>query len=139
MAHSTGHSDRPPKFYPSKRVIGFIIACVILSLLRFKAGTEGLTRETFKSLLEQPGKPAASATSTLAGDEQSDVDAQLDNVTTVSTNPSSPAPFPKLAPPDNEEYMAICMVGEYLYTYPKSQSGKVLSAPCSEEPIHGSP
>lgn len=102
--------SQPPKFYPSKRVIGFIIACVILSLLRFKAGTEGLTRETFKSLLEQPGKPAASATSTLAGDEQPDVDAQLDNVTTVSTNPSSPAPFPQLAPPDNEEYMAICMV-----------------------------
>lgn len=41
--------------------------------------------------------------------EQPDVDAQSSNFTTPSTNISSPAPFPPLPPPDDEEYMAICM------------------------------
>lgn len=44
----------------------------------------------------------------------SGIDVQLHNVTTPSISVSSPAPFPPLPPPDDEEYMAICMAGEHL-------------------------
>ncbi len=44
-------------------------------------------------------------------DEEPDVDAQLYNVTALSTNVSSLAPFPPLPPPDDDEYIAICMAG----------------------------
>lgn len=54
--------------------------------------------------------------------EQPDVDAQSSNFTTPSTNISSPAPFPPLPPPDDEEYMAICMAGEHMEAYRRSQS-----------------
>ena len=47
-------------------------------------------------------------------DEEPDVDAQLPDVTASSTNVSSLEPFPPLPPPDDDEYIAICMAGEPL-------------------------
>ena len=59
---------------------------------------------------------------TSISDERADVDAHSLNVTTPPTSISDeqadvdtqPAPFPLLPPSDDREYMAICMVGEYL-------------------------
>ena len=168
----------------SKRLVGFLVACALLSLIWYNAGSEGKLRKTYKSLSKQAQQSAAStatAVSVLAGnkeldddvkpkkittpptnisdaqdvdaqihnvnvttaplnisDGQPDVDSQPHKVTILSTNFSSQAPFPLLPPPDDEEYMAICMAGEHLYAYRKSQSSRVLSVHYSERPSHGS-
>lgn len=111
MAHQNGHLDRPLRCKPSKRVVCFIIACALLSLLWFNASSEGELRKTLNSLSKQTKKSAASAASAFAGDNLPDFDAQLHKVMIPSGKVSSPAPFPLLPPPDNEEYMAICMAG----------------------------
>ena len=112
MAHNNGHSDSPARFNMSKRVVGFVIACGLLCLIWFNTGSEGQLRKTYDILSEKAAKSAASAVSALAGDEQHDVDAQLRNVTDPPMNFSSPAPFPRLPPPDIGEYMALCMAGQ---------------------------
>lgn len=53
----------------------------------------------------------ATTPSTSIPDKNPDIDAQPHNVTTSSTSVSSP--FPPLPPPDDEEYMSICMAGEH--------------------------
>lgn len=106
MAYNNGSSDRIARFHLSKRIIGFVIACALCLLVRFNAGNEGQLRKSYSPLSKQAEKSAASAS---AGNKQLDV-----IVTTPLSNISSPAPFPDLPPPDNEEYMAICMAGEYL-------------------------
>ena len=156
----------PARYYLSYRVLGLVIACALLSLILFNAGTAKHLRDTYNSLSTQAKQSAAA--SALAGDEQShdvkapptsifeeppdvdaqpqhvkspstsnsneqlevdaqlhnatipsttipdpkpDIDAQPHNVTTPSTSISSP--FPPLPPPDDEEYMSICMAGEH--------------------------
>ena len=94
MAYKHGRADRPARSQLLKRVVGVVIACALLSLIWFDA--------------------AARAASALTGDERLDVNAQLHNVTIPSRKNLSHAPFPTLPPPDNEEYMAICMAGNYL-------------------------
>ena len=94
MAYKHGHVDRPARSQLLKRVVGFVIVGALLSLIWFDAAA-----------------PAASA---LTGDERLDVHTQLRNVTTPSRKDAPHAPFPTLPPPDNEEYMAICMAGNYL-------------------------
>lgn len=56
-------------------------------------------------------KDNAKTPSTSTPDKEPDVDAQPHNATTPST--SVPSPFPPLPPPDDEEYMSICMAGEH--------------------------
>lgn len=171
----------PATPHVSKRLVGFIVACALLSLIWFNAGSEGKLRKTYSSLSKQAQQSAASAASALAGNKQSDVDvkphkattpptnisdtqdvdAKIDNVNvataptnisdgqpdvdtrphnvTISpTNHLSQAPFPTLPPPDDEEYMAICMAGEHLQAYRKSRSSRILSVHYSERPSHGS-
>lgn len=110
MAHKKGCSDSPARFHLLKRIVGFVIACALLSLLWLNAGSKGPLGNTYNALSQQTEKPAAPA---LASQKQSAVDAKPHNVTTHS-KVSSPAPFPRLPSPDVEEYMAICMAGEYL-------------------------
>lgn len=157
----------------SKRLVGFVVACALLSLIWFNAGSEGKLRKTYSSLSKQAQQSPTSAASALAGEKQSDVHAKPHNATTSSTNISdaqdvdaqphnvkvttssknfsdeqpdvdtqpqnvttpptdvsdeqpdfdfqphnitypptnllSQPPFPTLPPPDDEEYMAICM------------------------------
>lgn len=57
-----------------------------------------------------PQKDNVTTPSTSTPDKEPEVDAQPQNATTPST--SSPSPFPPLPPPDDEEYMSICMAGE---------------------------
>ena len=111
MGHQSGHLVRQWRYILSKRVAGFVIACALLSLLWINAGSEGQLRKTFDSMSQQVAQSTASAASLLAGDKRPKLDVQLHNVTTPLVNGSSPAPFPTLPPPDNEEYMAICMAG----------------------------
>lgn len=160
----------PARPHLSIRVLSFVIACALLALISFNAGSEGRLRKTYSSVSKQAKQSAVSAASTLAGhaqpnvdakphkvgtsptnisDEQPSVDAQPQKFTTPPTNISeeqpdidarphndmtpstnisapdvyalphnitspsisisSPAPFPPLPPPDDEEYMAICM------------------------------
>ena len=136
MVHINGYSDRPARSFLFKRVVGFITICAVFSLIWFNAGSEGQLRKTYTSVSKQVEKSAASA---LGREEQPDIDGQLKNVTTPSTNIFLPAPFPTLPPPDDEEYMAICMAGEYLYACRKNQSSRVVKAYRSEEPILGPP
>ena len=63
--------------------------------------------------------------STSNSDKQSDVNAESNKVTTPS---ASPAPFPPLPPPDDEEYMSICMAGEHLAAHRRYQFSRALSA-----------
>lgn len=149
----------PATPHVSKRLVGFIVACALLSLIWFNAGSEGKLRKTYSSLSKQAQQSAASAASALAGNKQSDVDVKPHKATTPPTNISdgqpdvdtrphnvtisptnhlSQAPFPTLPPPDDEEYMAICMAGEHLQAYRKSRSSRILSVHYSERPSHGS-
>ena len=98
----------------SKRVVGFVIACGILSLLWFNAGSEGQMRKTYKSLSKQATSTTTAAVAALASNKPPDLNAQLQNDTTPRPHNAIQPPFPKLPPPDNEEYMAICMAGKYL-------------------------
>ena len=100
-----GHLDRQWRCTCIKRVIGFVIACGLMCLLRFAAESEGQLHKPFDLLSKQALNSDASAASALSDDKRPNVDAQL---------PESLAPFPALPPPDDEEYMAICMAGQYL-------------------------
>ena len=137
MAYEGGHSHRRVRSYPSKRVVGLVIACALLSLIWVNAGSKRKLPKTCFSLSKQAEKSAASAAP--ARYKQPSLDAQLRNITALPTKSFTSAPFPRLPPPDNEEYMAICMAGEYLKASSKSQSSRILSPCPSEEPICGSP
>lgn len=114
MARKNTHTYRPARSHLLKRVVGFVTACALLFWIWFNAGSEGQLRKSFGPLSKQAETPSTPAASALAGDQQPDVDAEIHKVTTPSRNISSQAPFPTLPPPDNEEYMAICMAGKYL-------------------------
>lgn len=111
MSYKKGHADRPRRSHLSRRVVGVIIACALLFLIWFNAGNEGHLRKTFNSLSKQKEQSPALAS---VSDERSDVDAQSRNAISHLKNTFSQAPNPTLPPPDNEEYMAMCMAGEYL-------------------------
>ena len=100
-----------------KRVVGFVCACVLLSLLWYNFGNGGQLRKTFGSLSKQAAESDVSAAPALAGDRRPGFDAQLHHVTTPAKNISSLTPFPTLPPPDNDEYVAICMAGQYCRTH----------------------
>ena len=125
-------------FKLSKRVVSFVIACALLSLIWFNAGSEGQLRKTYKSLSKQAVKTTASAVAALVSNKSSDVDVQMHTDTSPTAHNFSQAPFPKLPPPDVQEYMAICMAGKYLWTFINSRFGQVLSVCHSEEPIYRS-
>ena len=114
MARKNAHTSRPARSYLLKRTVGFVTACALLCWIWFNAGSEGQLRKTFSPLSNQAETLSTPAASALADVQQPDVDAQLHRVTTPSRNLSSQAPYPTLPPPDNEEYMAICMAGKYL-------------------------
>ena len=114
MARKNGYTHRPAGSHLLKRVVGFVTACALLSWVWFNAGSKGQLRKTLSPVSKQAETPTTPAASVLAGDEQPIVDAQLRKVTTPSRNITSQAPFPTLPPPDNEEYMAICMAGKCL-------------------------
>ena len=114
MATQSKYPDKMMMFKFSKRVVGFLIVCALLSLLWFNAGSEERLRKTYKSLSKQAAKTTASAVATLVSDKLSDADAQLHTDTSPTAHNSSQAPFPKLPPPDVGEYMAICMAGKCL-------------------------
>lgn len=111
MGHKNGHLDRLARPNWSKRAVGLVVAGLFLSLIWFNAGSERQLRKTYDDLSQKAAKSAASAAPDLAGDERPDVDTQPHNVTIPTQNIFSPPPFPDLPPPDNEEYMAICMAG----------------------------
>ena len=113
MAYPSAQLDRLWRSTLVKRVVGFVFACVLLSLLWFSFGSEGRLREKFDTLSKQAAESDVSAAPAPAGDRRPEFDAPLHDVTTPSKNISSLAPFPTLPPPDNEEYMAICMAGQY--------------------------
>lgn len=114
MAHKKVHSDRLGRICLSRRAVGILVACALLSLVWYNAGNGRLLRENFNSLSKQAEKYAAPAAIVPDSDDRPDVDAQLRNATLPPKNVSSQAPFPPLPPPDIEEYMAISMAGEYL-------------------------
>ena len=115
MACDWGHLDRPARYFLSKRAIALVIPCLILFVIWFNTAGEGQLRNDDSHVSKQAEKSAALATSAVVtGDQYPDVGAQLHNLTTFSTGISSPAPFPALPSPDNEEYMAICMAGQFL-------------------------
>ena len=107
MAYKSGFLERPARSTLLERIVGFIIACGLFSLICVSSGRNGQLRKTYSILSKQAGNYGAST-----GDEQPDGDTPLYNVASLYANISSPATFPKLPPPDNEEYMAICMAGE---------------------------
>lgn len=113
MSPQRGRFDRQSKFFLPKRVATFFIACALLSLIWLSAGSDRQLRKSFSSMSQQVAQSASSAASALVGDKQSNLGIQLHNITTPSINISSFAPFPPLPPPDDEEYMAICMAGQY--------------------------
>ena len=117
MASPSAHLDRLWRSTLLKRVVGFVFACVVLSLLWFGLGSKGQLRNAFDTLSKQAAESDVSAAPTLAGDRRPGFDAPLHHVTTPSKNISSLAPFPTLPPPDNEEYIAICMAGQYCRAY----------------------
>ena len=114
MANQSYHLDKLMTFKLPKRVVSLVIVCALLSLLWFNAGSEGQLRKTYKSLSKQAAKTTASAVAASTSNESPNVAAGLHTNTTPTTHSISPAPFPKLPPPDVEEYMAICMAGKYL-------------------------
>ena len=123
MAGQGGHLDRPARWMISKRVIGFVVVCALFSLIWLNIGSVGHLRKAYDAISKQAAKSAI-----LAGDKTPNGGVQLLNPSvsslqpigaqhdapTPSTSISSPAPFPALPPPDNKEYMAICMAGQYL-------------------------
>ena len=113
MFNQSIHLDRRLRYILLNRFVGFVIACAFLSFLLVSAGSEGHLRKTFGTLSKQATKSAVSAAPALTGDGRPDFDAQLHDVTTPLIDAASLAPFPTLPPPDNEEYMAICMAGQY--------------------------
>ena len=113
MSPQRGRFDRQSKYFLPKRVAKFVIACALLSLIWLSAGSDGQLRKSSSSMSQQVAQSTSSAASALAEDKQSNLGIQLHNMTTPSINNSSLAPFPPLPPPDNEEYMAICMAGQY--------------------------
>ena len=114
MANEVRHSHRRVRSHLSKRVVGLVIACALLSLIWVNAGSKRKLPKTCFSLSKQAEKSAASAAPAPVGYKQPSLDAQLRNITALPTKSFTSAPFPRLPPPDNEEYMAICMAGEYL-------------------------
>ena len=113
MAHPSARLDRFWRSTLLKRVVGFVFSCALLSLLWFSFGSVGQLRKTSDTLSKQAAESDVSAAPAQAGDRRPGFDAQLHHVTIPSKNISSLAPFPTLPPPDNEEYMAICMAGQY--------------------------
>ena len=122
MTYPSAHLDRLWRSTLLKRVVGFVCACVLLSLLWFNFGNEGQLHKTFGSLYKQAAESDVSAAPALAGDRRPGSDAQLHHVTTPPKNFSFLAPFPTLPPPDNEEYVAICMAGQYCRTHFKEMT-----------------
>ena len=112
MANAGGHSHRRVRSYPSKRVVGLVIACALFSLIWVNAGRKRKLPKTCFSLYKQAEKSAASAAPAPVGYKQPSLDAQPRNITALPSKTFTSAPFPRLPPPDNEEYMAICMAGE---------------------------
>ena len=113
MAYPSADLDRLRRSTLLKRVVGFVFTCALLSLLYFKFGGKGELRKTFDTLSKQAAESDVSAAPALASGRPPAFDARLHHVTTPSNNISSLTPFPTLPPPDNEEYMAICMAGQY--------------------------
>lgn len=138
MSLQSGRFDRQPKYFLPKRVAKSVIACALLSLVWLSAGSDGQFRKSFSSMSQQVAQSASSAASASAGDEQSNLGIQMHNITTPSIDVSSLAPFPPLPPPDTEEYMAICMAGQYSEAWYSSRYSRELSEHHSEESIHGS-
>ena len=138
MAYSSSYLDRLWRSTLLKRVLGFVLACGLLSLLWFNFGGKGQLGKTFETLSKQAAESNVSTSPALAGDRHPGSDERLHDVTTPSKSISSLTAFPSLAPPDNEEYMAICMAGQYCRAYLTQRHNKVIGASGSEKPIHGS-
>ena len=139
MAQNKVHSNRLGRSHLSKRVVGVIVLCILLFLTWFNAGNEGRLRNTFTFLYNAAEQSASSAAIISAGDNRPDVDGKLRNATIPAKNVSLQTPFPTLPPPDIEEYIAICMAGEYLRADCGTKACRVLSTCRSQEPIHVSP
>lgn len=137
MGLQSGRFDFQSKYFLPKRVAKFVVACALLSLIWLSAGSGRQLRKSFSSMSQQVAQSAASAASALAGDKQSNLGIQLHNITTPSINVSSLATSPPLPPPDKEEYMAICMAGQYTHAWYSCRYNRELSAHHSEEPIRG--
>ena len=100
---------------PSRAVVLVLVACALLSLIWSNANGGEQLRKTYESLSKQAKQSTASTVSSLTVPSTSISDKQSDAVPhDVPALSISPEPFPPLPPPDDEEYMSICMAGEHL-------------------------
>ena len=127
--HPTSISDEPPNF--DARPNNVLIPSVGVSDVQqdIDAQLDSVTAPSTSTSSKQedvdPQKDNVTTPSISTPNKESDVDAQPHNGTAPST--SSPSPFPPLPPPDDEEYMSICMAGEHSQAYSRSSSRRILS------------